>query len=124
MWTVADPWGIVLVPTEAGEALLATTRIGDLSVPAARVYWDDDYRSWTEHWPGERCGVEALPLWWDGALVPEGLDRLHRVMAHEHWSRTPSAAGALQMARQAAHEGLCRVVVLDLVDGRIVERGQ
>lgn len=117
---MGDPWGIVLVPTEAGEALLAIGR--SLAIVPG---WDVVVtRTWCPPHIIRNNGPDALPIWWAGELVPEGLDRLHRVMAHEHWSRTPSASGALQMARQAAHEGLCRVVVLDLLDGRIVERGQ
>lgn len=71
-------------------------------------------------WHGSRS--DALPLWWAGALVPEGVDRLHRAMLHEHWSRNPDAGAVLQMARQAEWDGLGRVVVLDLVDGVTVER--
>lgn len=70
---------------------------------------------------------DALPLWWDGALVPEGWDRYVRVLltalgGQDDYpvSRWPTADGVLAAA--SAGTSLCRVVVLDLVDGALVER--
>ena len=73
----------------------------------------------------------ALPLWWDGALVTEGWDWARRALV-EH-GRTHNAAGVYcflpledevaALARRMVVDGLAsRVVVLDLVDGRLVER--
>lgn len=100
----------------------------------------------------------ALPLWWDGALVPEGWDRARRSIrplvehldAYIQWRPTVPAGdtlgraiarhdryglgrlldrpdpmlGSVQIAAMvAACAGLAsRVVLLDLVDGRLVER--
>lgn len=118
----ADPWGIVLVPTEKGRALTAPHRASLPLIP--RVLGVCATRSaqppvvvWYEVGP-----PNGLILWWCGALVPEGIDRLHRVMQHEQWSRYPTIDAVLQMARQAEYDGLCRLVLLDLVDGAVRER--
>lgn len=93
-------------------------------------------------WPPEDPRhVGVLPLWWDDALVPEGWDRARRVLANRMRSFLPSdwsgGAGALLdaspgtesildtalMGRLLFELGLASgVVLLDRVDGRLVER--
>jgi hypothetical protein len=67
----------------------------------------------------------ALPLWWDGALVPEGWDRLIRTIGTddaEDATRHPSLVGVLDWAEFARSRGLAsRIVRLARVDGRLVE---
>lgn len=74
----------------------------------------------------------ALPLWWDGALVPEGWDRARRMLVrprctvqpetgwlhdfHPFVNRVAAIAHALVRAGFAS-----RVVCLARVDGRLVE---
>jgi hypothetical protein len=77
--------------------------------------------------------VRALPLWWDGALVPEGWDRARRVFyahgpAHdvESIKRGPGTNPPLSFVEEVApwfvECGLAsRVVRLARVDGRLVE---
>jgi hypothetical protein len=75
-------------------------------------------------------GTLALPLWWDGALVPEGWDRARRVWFHTP-GRTPldqghrfevSLAQAEMVGLDLVRLGLAsRVVRLARVDGRLVE---
>lgn len=75
-----------------------------------------------------------LPLWWDGQIVPEGMDRARRVlrntkMPHEHrWHALQfepdlSAAAHMELDGEAlVRLGLAsRVVRLTRVDGRLVE---
>ena len=130
---MADPWGIVLVPTEAGRALTEPGRRmeipehGSADRPrlqvtrAARppeVCWgyDDATRSFPPN---------GLPLWWEGAMVPEGWDRAERVWvaAYPRRCRTsdtdPGVSEALLLAEGLELDGLCRVVLLDLVDGAV-----
>jgi hypothetical protein len=73
---------------------------------------------------------EALPLWWDGALVPEGWDRARRAWSHAP-GHTPLGVGhrfevSLDQAEMVGLDlvqlGLAsRVVRLARVDGRLVE---
>ena len=79
----------------------------------------------------------ALPLWWDGALVPEGYDRARRVVAGtlsapglvggdsavRAWLRDlgESLADAERLAAEVAECGYGSVVRLARVDGRLVE---
>lgn len=107
---------------------------GDWSAP-----WDPyDTDGPLAIWPVER----ALALWWDSALVVEGWDRARRALFH-HPDLHPAFRDALRSfgpddddddmswpggrAEWAAVElvrlGLgARVVLLDSVDGRLVER--
>lgn len=141
---MGEPCGIVVVPTEAGRVL---TMEGPCGARAGMVFAAGTscldcgraFPAWAPMCPD--CGgpgrSEGLPLWWDGALVPEGWDRARRV-AFDAAGFTggpalaaaldavevvyPSAAGVLHMALALEAAGLCRVVVLDLVDGAVVER--
>lgn len=99
---MADPYAILLVPTEAGAALLAARRLAG------------------QRW-GPECGTRGLALWWDWDLVPEGWDRARRACAEIHDFR-PLCSDVLVLARFLASAGLCRVVLLDLVGGALVER--
>lgn len=134
---VKEPFGIVLVPTEAGRALL---------YPGAPVYSVRDMlHGWVVeatngnacvHAPTEGDGhvhdmerdVWALELWRAGALVPEGWDRARRVASdlHPAWMMPtimePGADQLLMVARFLEKHRLCRVMLLDLVDGAVVER--
>lgn len=129
---MADPTAVLLVPTEAGAALRLTGRCGSSPPMAHRSRRDG---SWSSR--GDWCDTEesALPLRWDGALVPEGWDRARRVAwgaldwfnESEHAARaaaqlSPDAAKVLALVRAMERGGLCRVVLLDLVDGRLAER--
>ena len=82
----------------------------------------------------------ALPLWWDGALVPEGWDRLRRVslgVSARDWTRAgislterlggeasprPHWAVMVRLAEGLVPIGIAsRIVRLARVDGRLVE---
>lgn len=68
--------------------------------------------------------VVALPLWWDGKLVPEGVDRARRVWRptvadKDSWLVISPTDLAHALVRQGDGS---RVVLLDLVDGRLLER--
>jgi hypothetical protein len=77
-------------------------------------------------WPASA----ALPLWWDGALVPEGWDRLQREVHREAQPLTwhmwrPRLARVLVEAETAVCVGLAsRVVRLVHLDGRLVEMAE
>jgi hypothetical protein len=79
----------------------------------------------------------ALPLWWDGALVPEGWDRAVRSLDSDQeppptpwhgqrWApspRYPDIGQVRWMGERLVRTGFAsRVVLLDRVDGRLVER--
>ena len=77
-----------------------------------------------------RHPVRALPLWWDGALVPEGWDRFVRAACtlagdDRPVSRFPALADMLRAASPspgtAASLLASRVIRLARVDGRLVE---
>lgn len=134
---MGEPHAVLLVPTQAGAALL---HVG----PSLRIHPTDLGQGIA----ATRCGHpprvifhgrvdDALPVWWDGALVPEGWDRARRVA----WDRSgfpegpelaatldsaevmcPGWEAVLRLARALEAAGLCRLVLLDLVDGRHVER--
>lgn len=77
----------------------------------------------------------ALPLWWDGALVPEGWDRARRVYGvscadypdviadRAYDTPLPGMQRLQALADMLVSHGLVasRVVRLALVDGRLVE---
>lgn len=80
---------------------------------------------WGNWWGGH---PRALPLWWNGALVPEGWDRAVRVF--EAWvkgeipnlPRSPALDNCDFMAAALVRADLAsRVVRLARVDGRLVE---
>lgn len=118
---MTDPWGIVVVPTEAGRALLAD---GPCGAKPPSVHHDDD-GSWCdcEDYPARLS--TGLPMWWDHALVPEGWDRARRVadpMLRLARVSCPFSDEVLKLARAMEADGLCRLVLLDLVDGAARER--
>lgn len=97
--------------------------------------WKAGAKEWTPMGWDEQGAydTEALPLWWDGALVPEGWDRARRSMYRavskldgesEPWCLLdPGLSDVLwAAARLAAGQRLAsRVVRLARVDGRLVE---
>lgn len=127
---MAEPYAILCVPTEAGAALLDMGPCCSFPPVADRGWdgkWypaDPEYR----HSIPEPDEVQALPLWWAGALVPEGWDRARRVAfaTHPAWMMTtimePDMQQLLMVARFLEKHRLCRVVVLDLHEGVPVER--
>lgn len=145
-WEVppAAQWGVVLVPTVEGRALLADAPCGGRP-PAVR--WmprmDGGRGRWIEPAASRAGGpgsVIALPLWWNHVLVPDGWDRARRVWAAWDGQQRPFASldpeyaraparfwwpcleEVLAVARALESAGLCRVAVLDLVDGAVRER--
>lgn len=74
---MGEPWGVIVVPASGDPGgLLAVGRCGALP---PTVYQSFHPPTWKIGHPGPLLG--ALPLWWDGALVPEGWDRARRVLA-------------------------------------------
>lgn len=136
---MADPWGIVLVPAEGDPGgLLAAHRLRlppgpQAAVSVTRSAIPPEVYGWNASsivWP------HALALWWDGALVPEGWDRARRVYREAIRASGGTPVGAARLdypswARVAEYASwmvlwhpplASRVVLLDLVDGRLVER--
>jgi hypothetical protein len=132
---VADltaPVAVLVVPAEGDPGGLKTP--GSCGSRPPLVYHDPDDGTWRD-W-GHVWHRAALPLWWDGALVPEGWDRARRVEETvqrsgevlEPWPLDPMRRGGARyvqlLARALVTAGLAsRVVLLDRVDGRLVERG-
>jgi hypothetical protein len=123
--SVAEPYAILAVPVSgdpggllAWDAAGCVMRRDGLTTDAARppvVTLPD----------GRRC----LPVWLDGALVPEGWDRLRRAVCGQDASQlslfpfAPSQREVLLAAGIAARVfSMGRVVVLDFVDGLPRER--
>jgi hypothetical protein len=96
--------------------------------PPGPKEWGLVWTLWTEQ-------GGALPLWWDGELVPEGWDRARRVYAaacaaypdtiadRAHETANPELPRVLALADMLVSHGLvaARVVRLARVDGRRVE---
>ena len=133
---MADPYAILLVPTEAGAVLLARRWLArwgvDGTLPGEAWY---DALGWSAPWdPYDTDGplalwpkTRGLALWWDGALVPEGWWRAWcawtaGVSRPAPCPMRPDCAEVLELAKELEAGGLCRVVLLDLVDGALVER--
>ena len=129
---------VLVVPTEGDPGgLLAAGRCGAAPPEAYNV--QDVRRSASARWEldrplGTSLWAYALPLWWDGALVPEGWDRARRVYGRCGWDprgydpdcqmgiADPALGGALSIAEGlVACERASRVVRLARVDGRLVE---
>ena len=133
---VGEPFGVVLVPTTAGRALTADGPLGALPpmvsrYPDGTTFAGIPMDRWAvehgRHAHGPRSRVtRGLPLWWDGALVREGWWRAWCVRTAD-MSRPapcpvcPGVDDVLAICRELEAAGLCRVVVLDLVDGALVE---
>jgi hypothetical protein len=141
----ADPWGVLVVPVAGDPGGLTTPGRCNARPPMATSSHTCGYlshREWTIEPEPRACymcrhPMEALTLWWDGALVPEGWDRARRVI----WNRLgwawddemvallsemePTVAQAITVAGWLVVPGgpASRVVLLDLTDGRLVERG-
>lgn len=137
---MADPWGIVVIPA-AGDpgGLLAEGPCGALppTVHAVEGAIATGWRTaiegvWFEgrapHLPDGMPRVQALPLWWNGKLVPEGWWRGWRAWVSGDFPGAPcpvqaTIADCLQLAKELVFYGIAsRVVLLDLVGGRLVER--
>jgi len=151
-----DPWGVLVVPVAGDPG-------GLLRRPSTLDYGSQSFGySAPSAWcmvgvppfvtllppnDGTMSTTSAFPLWWTGALVPEGWDRARRayaaacravghhetaaeIMAHPDPVTAEDAANrghsmvGFTVAYGARGLGLAsRVVLLDLVDGRLVERG-
>lgn len=139
-----DPWGVVVVPVEGDPGgLLAPGQCGAMP-PCVRYYplrASDGVGLLGPGWVSERRHIasygSALPLWWDGALVPEGWDRVRRALfAYEYrvepeplprngwWRLDPTLDFILVAANDLLATGrAARVVLLDRTsDGSVVER--
>ncbi len=119
-----DPHAIVIVPTEAGVALRRAGRCGGTPPMVSRGRrggWFSG-RSAEESWAD--ADEHGIPLVWDGELVPEGWDRARRVADHLRVAMVsqPFVDEIMKLARSLSSDGLCRVVLLDLVGGALVER--
>lgn len=132
---MGEPVAVLVVPAKGDPGgLLAAGRCG--TWPPASVCLGDE---------GWRVGIaRALPLWWDGALVPEGWDRARRVWFGSDAPGRPDIGDdplyddlldavsiifepelehVLALARSLTDIGRAfRVVLLDRVGGRLVER--
>ena len=133
---VGEPFGVVLVPTTAGRALTADGPLGALPpmvsrYPDGTTFAGIPMDRWAvehgRHAHGPRSRVtRGLPLWWDGALVREGWWRAWCVWTADVSRPAPCPVcpgldDVLAICRELEAAGLCRVVVLDLVDGALVE---
>lgn len=138
---MAEPHAIALVPTEAGRALTADGPWGARPPLVVVTVPHGTYLS-GQAFDGAPV-ANGLPLWWAGKPVPDGVFRAwqawdpdaspeaeaafeatgwttYDVLGEALDSHSPHAA--LWLARALESAGLCRVVVLDLVDGALVER--
>lgn len=133
---MSEPWGIVVVATEAGMPLVLAGLCGARPPLVWLADGEPGWGRWANVIAGRKIPTgEGLPLRWDGALVPEGWDRARRVW----WDRPrgvrvdvdaaraaslafPAVEDVVRLARALESAGLCRVVLLDLVDGAVVER--
>lgn len=132
---MSDIVAVLVVPAAGDPGGLLAVRDPWYTFPPPTVTWSE-VRGWRigrdvtnpmrvvmPHW--------ALPLWWDGALVPEGWDRARRIIDsaplpgaamdfvhdfHPDVVMTEAIADWLVQASLAA-----RVVRLARVDGRLVE---
>lgn len=77
---MGDIVGVLVVPADGDPGgLLAEGRCSAYPrFPPACAYWRASHQTWCSGGGGHHSGA-ALPLWWDGALVPEGWDRARRV---------------------------------------------
>lgn len=127
---------VVPLPGDPSGLLGDVTLDGTVVSRPPRVHrpWMEDYGSPTggEHHP-EWAPVEydvsceeppygGLPVWWEGALVPDGWDRLRRHMRSHALPRDPEP-GNVRWAALVAQDLrlIARAVFLARVDGRLVE---
>lgn len=136
---MSEPWGIVVVPTEAGRVLTEPGACRSLppQVHRGAAPWEE----WCSCSDRSSGLLEGLPLRWGGLPIPEGVFRAWQMWdpdaspeaeaAFEATGWTTydvlgesleSASAAEWLARALEAAGLCRVVLLDLVDGAVVER--
>jgi len=119
---VADPVAVLVVTDYYGDLL----RPGPCGSRPARAYRAAS-GAWVDVEPLAGWTACALPLWWDGALVPEGWDRARRV--HDRQSNAFQESlnhhldNVLGLGRALVALGFAtRVVLLDRIYGRLVER--
>lgn len=119
----AEIVAVLVVPAEGDPGgLLAPGACGSVP-PSAWVRRYGRGARWTPGLSGHRTPGDALPLWWDGALVPEGWDRARRV-GISVWNNEPNPdlGTVLVCATSLCDRGWgARVVRLARVDGRLVE---
>lgn len=130
---MSDIVAVLVIPAEGDPGgLLARGRLRAMppSVHARlRESVDDtEVGVWGRPWAPQYKSESALPLWWDGALVPEGWDRAQRAAnthdtldedlfrVHPDFDDVDAFAGGLVECGLAS-----RVVRLARVDGRLVE---
>jgi len=120
---VSGPVAVLMVADYYGDLL----RPGPCRSRAACVYRAAS-GAWVDVEPLAGWTACALPLWWDGALVPEGWDRARRVAraagVTTFWpDEEPSLRSVVRQGELLIEGNLAsRVVLLDRVDGRLVER--
>ncbi len=135
---MTEPWAVLVVPA-AGDpgGLLANGVLGATPPFVWRHVHKDGSTCWDPRCQRAWLATDrqhALPLWWDGALVPEGWARFvysedalspyGLPRARRTFRMWPDLDTVLASAFAAERAGLAsRVVLLDLIDGRLVERG-
>lgn len=124
---MADVRGMLVVPAKGDPGGLLAEGVCNALPPLAvdmGGWWsavgDVADRDWDD-------AEYALPLWWDGALVPEGWDRLRRVLARLGRASTylgieslSDVADVVRAAEYAVAAGVGSRVVLVDADGREV----
>jgi hypothetical protein len=141
---VSDPVAVLVVPAPGDPGRLVWP---GACGPAPAVVESGDVcaHDWHREWKPRseqaeincymcRYPKQALPLWWDGALVPEGWDRACRALVSRcnelapnpldpEPPRFPTFDDVEALAAFLVPLGLAsRVVLLDRIDGRLVER--
>ncbi len=113
--------GVLVVPADGDPGGLLRCGVCATGAPATASLVDGVWL------PALRCDEAgtALPLWWDGTLVPEGWDRLRRVLARLGRASTylgieslSDVADVIRAAEYAVAAGLGARVVLVDADGR------
>jgi hypothetical protein len=126
---------VLVVPAEGDPGGLLAAGVCDFGAPTASLIHTTPEPDQPGEWYSKRfvgAFTYALPLWWDGALCPEGWDRARRVYSvgrreiDDHYGTAeimnPDWFVVSSFAEQLVRVGLAsRVVRLARVDGRLVE---
>ena len=113
---------MLVVPAKGDPGGLLARGACSSAPPICSRSWHEDH--WVSRWV-EWESDEALPLWWDGALVPEGWDRLVRAQRRASdsgplYPPEPAMAWINVATTYAVWIGLASRVVLVDADGREV----